>query len=167
MLGVGVGALVRASAGAVALLLLWPLVAEPLLANMPNTGATVGPYLPFANAFTFLGVQWLYPYYAMPWGHLGSLVILRAAWLPPRSSRRWSPSTGATHDRGLRLTWGRWGANRAGFRLCSSRSPSRLRSAGCGGGAAKEATEAPYHRRPPARRPITPRGCGTGSRATR
>ena len=74
VLGVGVGALLRASAGAVALLLLWPLVAEPILANMPNMGTEVGPYLPFANAFTFIRVQWLYPVYAMPWGELGSIV---------------------------------------------------------------------------------------------
>ena len=39
VLGVGVGALLRASAGAVALLLLWPLVAEPMLANLPNVGS--------------------------------------------------------------------------------------------------------------------------------
>jgi ABC-2 type transport system permease protein len=73
VLGVGVGALMRASAGAVALLLLWPLVAEPMLGNLPNIGSEIGPYLPFANAFTFIGVQWLYPAYAMPWGELGSL----------------------------------------------------------------------------------------------
>ncbi len=75
VLGVAVGALLRASAGAVALLLLWPLVAEPLLANMPNISAKVGPYLPFGNAFTFTGVQWLYPSYAMPWGPSGSIVF--------------------------------------------------------------------------------------------
>ena len=57
-----------------ALLLLWPLVAEPMLGNMPNIGTQVGPYLPFGNAFRFIGVQWLYPYYAMPWGELGSIV---------------------------------------------------------------------------------------------
>ena len=74
VLGVAVGALVRASAGAVALLLLWPLVAEPLLGNMPNISGKIGPYLPFANAFTFIDVQWLYPYYAMPWGPIGSIV---------------------------------------------------------------------------------------------
>lgn len=74
VLGVAVGALLRASAGAVALLLLWPLVAEPLLGNMPNISTEVGPYLPFGNAFTFTGVQWLYPDYAMPWGPLGSIV---------------------------------------------------------------------------------------------
>jgi hypothetical protein len=74
VLGVGVGALLRASAGAVALLLLWPLVVEPMLANMPNIGTQVGPYLPFANAFIFIRVQWLYPVYVMPWGAFGSIV---------------------------------------------------------------------------------------------
>ena len=74
VLGVGVGALIRASAGAVSLLLLWPLVAEPLLGNLPNISPRIGPYLPFANAFTFIDVQWLYPYYAMPWGPVGSIV---------------------------------------------------------------------------------------------
>lgn len=74
VLGVAVGALMRASAGAVGLLLLWPLVAEPLLANMPNISAKAGPYLPFGNAFTFTGVQWLYPSYTMPWGPWGSIV---------------------------------------------------------------------------------------------
>lgn len=74
VLGVGVGALLRASAGAVSLLLLWPLVAEPLLGNMPNISTEVGPYLPFGNAFRFVDVQWLYPYYAMPWGPIGSIV---------------------------------------------------------------------------------------------
>jgi ABC-2 type transport system permease protein len=78
VLGVGVGALLRASAGAVALLLLWPLVAEPLLGNMPNISSEVGPYLPFGNAFLFTGVQWLYPTYAMPWGEVGSIVYFAA-----------------------------------------------------------------------------------------
>jgi ABC-2 type transport system permease protein len=78
VLGVGVGALLRASAGAVALLLLWPLVAEPVLGNLPNIGSKVGPYLPFANAFTFIHVQWLYPAYHMPWGELGSMLYFAA-----------------------------------------------------------------------------------------
>lgn len=78
VLGVGVGALLRASAGAVALLLLWPLVVEPILANLPNIGTQVGPYLPFANAFIFIRVQWLYPVYAMPWGPGASIVYFAA-----------------------------------------------------------------------------------------
>jgi len=78
VLGVAVGALLRASAGAVALLLLWPLVVEPILANLPNIGTQVGPYLPFANAFIFIRVQWLYPVYAMPWGPGASIVYFAA-----------------------------------------------------------------------------------------
>jgi hypothetical protein len=74
VLGVGVAALLRHSAGAVAVLLLWPLVVEPILGNLPDIGSEVGPYLPFANAFQFIAVQWLYPVYDMPWGEFGSLV---------------------------------------------------------------------------------------------
>src|SRR6185295_20035348 len=78
VLGVAVGALLRYAAGAVAVLLLWPLVAEPILGNLPNIGSEVGPYLPFGNAFVFAGVQWLYPVYSMPWDRLGSLVYFAA-----------------------------------------------------------------------------------------
>ena len=74
VLGVGVAALLRHSAGAVAVLLLWPLLVEPILGNLPRIGSEVGPYLPFANAFTFLRVQWLYPVYDTPWGEVGSLL---------------------------------------------------------------------------------------------
>jgi ABC-2 type transport system permease protein len=78
VLGVAVGALVRFAAGAVAVLLMWPLVAEPLLGNLPASGAQIGPWLPFANMFRFLDVQWLFPTYAMPWGETGSLVYFVA-----------------------------------------------------------------------------------------
>lgn len=78
-LGVGVGALVRAGPGAVAVLLLWPLVVEPMLGNLPDVGPQVGPYLPFANLFVFIDVPWLYPVYAMPWGPVGSLVYFVAS----------------------------------------------------------------------------------------
>jgi ABC-2 type transport system permease protein len=73
-LAVGVAALLRHSAGAVAVLLLWPLLVEPVLGNLPSIGSEVGPYLPFANIFRFIDVQWLYPAYAMPWGEVGSLL---------------------------------------------------------------------------------------------
>jgi ABC-2 type transport system permease protein len=77
-LGVAVGALLRAGPGAVAVLLLVPLVVEPILGNLPDIGARVGPYLPFGNMFVVLDVPWLYPTYAMPWGPLGSLVYFVA-----------------------------------------------------------------------------------------
>jgi hypothetical protein len=74
VLGVGVGALLRHAAGAVAVLLMWPLVVEPILGNLPSIGPSVGPYLPFANVFVFADVQWLFPTYVMPWGPFGSLI---------------------------------------------------------------------------------------------
>jgi ABC-2 type transport system permease protein len=78
VLGVAVAALLRHSAGAVAVLLMWPLVAEPILGNLPNIGSEVGPYLPFGNAFLFTRVEWLYPVYDMPWGERGSLLYFAA-----------------------------------------------------------------------------------------
>jgi ABC-2 type transport system permease protein len=74
VLGVGVAALLRHSAGAVAVLLLWPLLVEPVLGNLPSIGSEAGPYLPFANVFRFIDVQWLFPAYAMPWSEVGSLL---------------------------------------------------------------------------------------------
>ena len=71
VLGVAVGALLRHAAGAVAVLLMWPLVVEPIVGNLPSIGARVGPYLPFGNAFLFVDVQWLFPTYVMPWGPSG------------------------------------------------------------------------------------------------
>ena len=73
-LGVGVAALIRHSAGAVAVLLLWPLLIEPVLGNLPGIGPQVGPYLPVGNVFRFMDVQWLFPVYAMKWGPVGSLL---------------------------------------------------------------------------------------------
>lgn len=78
VLGVGVGALLRHSAGAVSVLLLWPLLVETLVGNLPGRGPQVGPYLPFANMFRFLDVQWLFPGYDWPWGPLGSLAYFAA-----------------------------------------------------------------------------------------
>ncbi|KMO76672.1 ABC transporter permease [Mycolicibacterium chlorophenolicum] len=78
VLGVGVGALLRHSAGAVSVLLLWPLLVEPLVGNLPGRGPQVGPYLPFANMFRFLDVQWLFPGYEWHWSTTGSLAYFTA-----------------------------------------------------------------------------------------
>jgi hypothetical protein len=74
VLGVGVGALLRHTAGAVAVLLLWPLVVEPIASNLPDIGSRVASFLPFRNAFAFTGVQWLFPGRDMPWGPFGALL---------------------------------------------------------------------------------------------
>lgn len=59
VLAVAVGILVRQSAGAVAIVLLWPLLIENLIGLIPGFGDTVRPYLPFraANQFVASGTD--------------------------------------------------------------------------------------------------------------
>ncbi|MGC0365611.1 ABC-2 type transport system permease protein [Rhodococcus sp. 27YEA15] len=54
ILAVGVGALLRQSAGAIALLLLWPLLIENLFNLFGSVGEKIMPFLPFMNANHFL-----------------------------------------------------------------------------------------------------------------
>lgn len=53
MIAVGVGALVRQTAGAVTILLVWGLVLENLIGLLPGVGQDVQRYLPFVNATLF------------------------------------------------------------------------------------------------------------------
>lgn len=57
VVAVAVGTIVRQSAGAIAILLLWPLVLEGLFTLIPNVGPTVGPWLPFAAGDRFVSPQ--------------------------------------------------------------------------------------------------------------
>jgi ABC-2 type transport system permease protein len=54
IIAVAVGALIRQSAGAIALLLVWSMLIEQLISLIPRFGADVSPWLPFtaASAFT-------------------------------------------------------------------------------------------------------------------
>ena len=72
VLAIGVGALVRQSAAAISLMVLWPLLMESLLGVFGGFGRTVQPFLPFLNANRFLSVE----EYAgdWHWGVWGSLV---------------------------------------------------------------------------------------------
>lgn len=54
IVGLGVGALVRHTAGAVVIILVWMLVAESILAVLPKVGPAIGPFLPFRNGSRFL-----------------------------------------------------------------------------------------------------------------
>ena len=72
VLAVGIAALLRQAAGVVAVVLLVPLVIEPLVASLPNVGPQIAPYLPFANAFTFTEVPW-FQRFDMHWGPGGAL----------------------------------------------------------------------------------------------
>ncbi|GAB17981.1 putative ABC transporter permease protein [Gordonia effusa NBRC 100432] len=54
IVGLGVGALIRHTAGAVVIILVWMLVAESILAVLPKVGPEIGPFLPFRNGSRFL-----------------------------------------------------------------------------------------------------------------
>lgn len=71
MVSVGVGYLLRRTAGAVALLLLWILLLEDLIAMIPKIGKWVTPYLPFKNMNAGLAQS---PIDDAPWGIGGSVV---------------------------------------------------------------------------------------------
>lgn len=54
VIAVAIGTLVRQSAGAIAILLLWPLIIESLFTLIPTVGPRVGPWLPFAAGDTWV-----------------------------------------------------------------------------------------------------------------
>ncbi|MFT4125205.1 MAG: ABC transporter permease [Gordonia sp. (in: high G+C Gram-positive bacteria)] len=54
LFALGVGALVRHTAGAISLLLVWMLVVESILSAVPKVSDWFGPLLPFANGSRFL-----------------------------------------------------------------------------------------------------------------
>lgn len=68
---VGIGYLLRRTAGAVALLLLWILLLEDLIGMIPKVGDWVTPYLPFKNMNAALMQEALSD---APWGIGGSVV---------------------------------------------------------------------------------------------
>ncbi|PSR60075.1 ABC transporter permease [Nocardia sp. MDA0666] len=79
ILSVGVGALVRQSAAAISLIVLWPLLIETLLGSFGSFGRSVQPFLPFANINRFLGegasaAHWHWG----PWGGLVYFIVFVA-----------------------------------------------------------------------------------------
>ncbi len=56
-LAVGVGALVRQSAGAISLLIVWPVLIEPIIGAFGKYGRNIQVFLPFQNANRFLGLD--------------------------------------------------------------------------------------------------------------
>jgi hypothetical protein len=73
VLAVSLGALLRHAAGAITILLLWPFVVEPLLSSMPRVGDRVSPFLPFINAYEFIG-SGIYRDDRLLWGPVGALL---------------------------------------------------------------------------------------------
>jgi ABC-2 type transport system permease protein len=78
VLAVAVGALLRQSAGAVAVLLLFPLAVENLLQLIPRVGDHLYTWMPFVNANRFLGQATLGDTLG-PWGSLGYFALVVAA----------------------------------------------------------------------------------------
>ncbi len=70
VLAVGVGTLIRQSAGAISLLLLWPLVIESLATMIPKVGKYLGEFGPFNNVSHFLGGGGNFDFRWGPWGSL-------------------------------------------------------------------------------------------------
>ncbi|MFC4126193.1 ABC transporter permease [Nocardia rhizosphaerae] len=76
MLAIGVGVLVRQSAAAISLIVLWPLLIESLLGAFGSFGRAVNPFLPFANVNRFLSVEEISGNWH--WGVWGSLIYFAA-----------------------------------------------------------------------------------------
>ncbi|RMI34329.1 ABC transporter permease [Nocardia stercoris] len=73
VLAVAVGVLVRQSAAAISIVVLWPLLIEGLLGNIGSFGDTVKPFLPFANAARFLAADNARTSAHWHWGAWGGL----------------------------------------------------------------------------------------------
>ncbi|MEV6770514.1 ABC transporter permease [Nocardia sp. NPDC051030] len=71
---IGVGVLLRQSAAAISLIVLWPLVIEPLLGAFGGFGRNVGPLLPFQNGQRFFSQTISESSSNWHWGPWGSLV---------------------------------------------------------------------------------------------
>ncbi|WJJ14562.1 ABC transporter permease (plasmid) [Prescottella equi] len=70
VLAVGVGTLIRQSAGAISLLLLWPLVIESIATMIPKVGKYIVEFGPFNNVSYFLGQGSSMDFRWGPWGAL-------------------------------------------------------------------------------------------------
>ncbi|MGZ4521725.1 MAG: ABC transporter permease [Mycobacteriaceae bacterium] len=77
ILAVAVGALLRQSAGAIALLLLFPLLVENLVGIIPRVGDDIQKWMPFRNASNFLS-QGTSSNSLSHWGSLGYFAFVVA-----------------------------------------------------------------------------------------
>jgi ABC-2 type transport system permease protein len=79
LIGLGIGALVRQSAGAIVILLIWSLALEGIIGIIPKVGPAVSPYLPFNNGAHFISESAVGDSIDYPWGPYGSLLYF-ALW---------------------------------------------------------------------------------------
>src|SRR5690606_1316615 len=78
VLAVAVGVLVRQSAGAITLLLLYSLLVESLVLLIPDFGDDIHQWMPFVNAQHFLTAGSATTNRGMPFGAWGSLAYFAA-----------------------------------------------------------------------------------------
>lgn len=77
LVGLGVGALIRHTAGAISIVLVWMLVVENILGALPVIGRRVGPFLPFQNGSRFLSGD-VGDYHWNSWVSLGYFALFSA-----------------------------------------------------------------------------------------
>ncbi|MDQ2722471.1 MAG: hypothetical protein M3Y19_04080 [Actinomycetota bacterium] len=77
IVSVAVGALLRQSAGAIALVLLWPLLVENLVGIIPSVGSDIQKWMPFMNASNFLS-QSSSSHFLGPWASLAYFAVVVA-----------------------------------------------------------------------------------------
>jgi ABC-2 type transport system permease protein len=72
LIGLGLGALIRQTAGAIVILLVWSLVLENVLSAIPKVSDVAGPLMPFLNANHFIdGREYGFDWW---WNEYGSLL---------------------------------------------------------------------------------------------
>jgi len=72
LMALGIGALVRSAAVAVAVVVLWPGILEATVALLPGVGEPLAPFLPFRNAAYGITGR-IPPNVDYPWGQAGAL----------------------------------------------------------------------------------------------
>ena len=76
VIAVAAALMIRRTAGAVALILLWPTTVEPLVGLIPGVGAAVQPWLPFTAAKHFLNADFGTGGGLDPWWSLGYFLLV-------------------------------------------------------------------------------------------
>ncbi|MGW5386146.1 ABC transporter permease [Nocardia sp. NPDC003963] len=78
VLAIGIGVLVRQSAAAISLIVLWQLIVEPLVGALGKVGREISAFLPFQNASRFAMADESMASGNWHWGTWGSLIYFIA-----------------------------------------------------------------------------------------
>lgn len=78
VVAVSIGTLIRQSAAAIALLVLWPLIIEQLFLLFGDVGKDIYVFMPFANIMHFMGSDSPVDFHWGPWGGLIYFAVFTA-----------------------------------------------------------------------------------------